>query len=193
MFDDIHDEIGNILKVVEECPEQYRIKCFEILLNGYVEMKLQTYSKKPQLLDKGLQKPDDLQLPSEIIQRIKSMASRIGIESKGISALFDFTIDPFVLQPINIPGDNNAERVRNVVLASAVKSYLLTGAWVADWKEVKSQCINQSCYDSTNHSKNISAGLGTTFKDIVVGSTIELSTAGIKSAEQLIKKLSESE
>lgn len=119
------------------------------------------------------------------------MAKRLGVALQKLEALFDFSVDPFGLHAVTVPGKNSAEKTRNVALLAASRSYLATGSWVADWQELKSLCVDQNCYDSANHAGNLKKGSGLRFKAVDPGKPVELSSGGIKEAEKLLKTLCE--
>jgi len=78
---------------------------------------------------------------------------------------------------------------RNVALLVAVRTYLATGAWTADWSEVKALCIDLNCYDAANHAAYLRKGEGKYFKSVAVGKAIELSGPGRTAAEQVLAGL----
>jgi len=108
-----------------------------------------------------------------------------------LESLFDFSVDPFALHAVALPGKNNAEKTRQVALLAASRSYLAAGAWSADWQEVKSLCVDHNCYDAPNHAVNLKKGASTTFKSVDAGKSIDLSSGGIQEAEKLLKSLAE--
>ncbi len=197
LYPDADKYIDEILKIVEKCPEDYKQKCFEVLLQGYVTFRIKSITGEEKPAEPKKLIPEDAvretQIPAEILQRFKTFAKRLGVEIDKVEKLFDFTTDPFIYQPINVPGDNSAEKTRNVVLILAAKTYLATGNWNADWKEVKSMCVDHNCYSATNHFNHLQVGKGTIFKTIETGETIVLAPEGIRQAEAIIKSLTEVE
>jgi len=190
--------LDRILALVEKCPKELREKCFEVLLSGYVQMEVGTF--KPTTLpptihvgqQPSLQPPQpESNIPQAVLPRFKNTAKRIGVGLEKLEALFDFNTDPFGLHALTVPGKNKAEKTRSVALLAAARSYLATGAWSADWQEVKSLCVDQNCYDLANYSMNLKKGTGTLFKSVEPGKPIELSSGGIKEAEKLLKALTE--
>ena len=189
--------IDEILKIVEKCPEQYKEKCFEILLQGFVTYQIKTAVGEEEPLE--AKKPitedvlEETQIPSEILQRFKTFAKRLEVDPDKLERLFDFTTDPFIYQPFIPPGKSDAEKVRNISLVLAAKTYLTTGNWNADWKEVKSLCVDHNCYSATNHLKNLKKGIGSIFKNVGLGEAIQLTPEGVTQAEAIIKALAEAE
>jgi len=198
MYKTAETALDRILALVAKCPKELQEKCFEVLLSGYVQMEVGTVRPSnspaqipprqpplPPLL------PEESSIPQAVLPRFKNTAKRVRVELEKLEALFDFNVDPFGLHAITVPGKNNADKTRSVALLAAARSYLATGAWSADWQEVKSLCVDQNCYDLANYSMNLKKRAGTLFKSVEPGKPIELSSAGIKEAEKLLKGLVE--
>lgn len=198
LYPDSEKYIDEILKIVEKCPEPYKEKCFEVLLQGYVTHQIKTNvgedqhsgPNRPPLSDETTK---ETQIPAEILQRFKTFAKRLDIGLDKLERIFDFTTDPFIYQPFTPPGTNAAEKARSIALILAGKTYLTTGNWNSDWKEVKALCVDHNCYNSTNHATNLQKGKSTIFKTVEAGETIVLTPDGIKQAETIIKTLAEAE
>ena len=194
MYEDAETELAKILKLVDTVPETLKGKCFEILLQGYVTVATSKHAKPPVAKDQHaipskVPSADESQIPAELLPRFKNTAKRLGVDHAAIEKLFDFGSKPFTFHAYQILGANNAEKTRNVALYVAAKSYLANGTWVADWKEVKAQCVDQNCYDVANFASHLKSGKGSIFKTVEVGQNIELASPGITSAETLIKAL----
>jgi hypothetical protein len=199
LYPDAEKYIDEILQIVEKCPESYKQKCFEVLLQGYVDYQLRMTIGEEGVpgTEKAVRQVEDsakeTQIPTEILQRFKTFAKRLDVGLEKLERLFDFTTDPFIYQPFNPPGTNAAEKVRSIALILAAKSYLATGNWNADWKEVKSLCVDHNCYSANNHLTNLQKGKGNIFKNVELGGPIILAPDGIKQAEAIIKSLTEAE
>lgn len=190
--------IARILELVAKCPKELQEKCFEQLLSGYVQQeggigRPRSSSDTGQAEQKNTLLPllAETAIPAAVLPRFKTMAKRLPVGIEMLEALFDFNLDPFGLHAVNLPGKNNADKSRNVALLAAARSYLASGSWVADWAEVKALCVDQNCYDSVNHATNIKKGIGSLFKKVDPGKSVELSTEGVKEAEKLLKGLAE--
>ena len=191
--------LDRILALVAKCPKELQEKCFEVLLSGYVQMEVgalrpPSAPATPANPAQPQQPPPashESSIPQAVLPRFKNTAKRVGVELEKLEALFDFNADPFGLHAVSVPGKNNAEKTRSVALLAAARSYLATGAWSADWQEVKALCVDQNCYDLANYSITLKKGAGNLFKSVEPGKPIELSSAGIKDAEKLLKTLIE--
>ncbi len=192
MYEDGAKQIETILALVKQCPEPLQEKCFTILLEGYVNSEQGRVVAPPSTATSAAPSAEAVtatSLPQEVRGRIAALAKRLNVEASKIEDQFDFTADPFVYHPMEAPGDNNADRTRNVTLLVAVRTYLATGSWTADWSEVKARCIDLNCYDGPNHATFLKRGRGTLFKTVEVGKTIELSGPGRTAAEKAFADL----
>jgi hypothetical protein len=190
MYENAEEVIARILIIVEKCPDALKEKCFEVLLRGYVEKELlatgtiSAQNKQP----KGSEVSDvGASVPEAVLQRFQATAKRLSIDLASLAGLFDFGNDPFTFHALVVDGKGNADKTRKVALLIAAKTYLATGYWIADWQEVKAECVNQSCYDQTNLKHFLEKGVGVAwFKSIEVGKNIELSAEGVKEAQRLL-------
>jgi hypothetical protein len=198
MYKNGETALHRILELVSKCPKEHQQKCFEVLLSGYVQLEVgastptgsaakANITAQPQA--ESLQ--HETHIPPPVLSRFKNTSKRLGITLDKLESLFDFSVDPFALHPVTLPGKNNAEKTRQIALLAASRSYLTTGSWSADWQEVKSLCIDYNCYDLPNHSVALKKGGGTLFKNVEPGKPVELSSDGIKEAEKFLKNLSE--
>lgn len=199
MYKNGESAIERILSLVGKCPKELQEKCFEVLLKGYVQIEVgppagahgQEFQSSVNQENNTQKPPSETNIPPAILHRFKNAAKRIGIDLERLDALFDFSVDPFSLHAISVPGNNSGERTRNVALLAAARSYLASGSWAADRQEVKALCVDQNCYDQTNFSTILKRGEGTIFKNVETGKPIELSNEGVKEAEKLLKSLAE--
>src|SRR5260370_19286730 len=192
MYEAAAKQLEVILELVRKCPEPLQEKCFRILLQGYVDAEqVRGAATRAQEMIPPSPEPSTAvgEPPAEVGVRMAALAKRLSVEQEEVEELFDFTADPFVYNPMEAPGDNNADRTRNVALLVAVRTYLATGNWTADWAEVKARCIDLNCYDGPNHATFLKRGKGTLFKTVEVGKTIELSGPGRTAAEQVLAGL----
>ncbi len=198
MYENAEEVIARILTIVAKCPDNLKEKCFEVLLRGYVETEISIPARRTANETSVLTEREDTSIeaaiPEAVRQRFKSTAKRLSVSLPKLAGLFDFGNDPFTFHALVVPGMNNADKTRKVALLVAAKTYLATGNWIADWQEVKAECINQNCYVSTNQSVNLQAGEGKVwFKSVEVGKNIELSAEGQKEAQKLLTLIAQAE
>lgn len=192
MYENAEEVLLSIVAIVDKCPDQYKEKCFEVLLKGYVSIETEVMlghspktggsTAKPTV---GTQSNTSILVPPTILPRLQTTAKRLNISSQQVESLFDFTKDPFGFHALAIPGEGKADLARKAALLVAFKSYLTSGMWIADWKEVQSMSIDQNCYDRKNHATFLRSG-SSLFKTIEAGRNLELTSDGVKEAEKLV-------
>ncbi len=194
MYQNGEAALDRILELVAKCPKELQDKCFEVLLAGYVQLQVNAVKPQPQ----GGQPPkrdvpprDESPIPPTALPRFNSMCTRLKVAPEKLETIFDFSVDPFALHAVNLPGKNDAEKTRQVALLAASRSYLAAGSRSADWQEVKSLCVDHNCYNSPNHVTNLKQWARKMFKGVEPGKPIQLSASGTKEAEKLLKKLAE--
>ncbi len=192
MYDNAEEVLNSILTIVDKCPDPFKEKCFEVLLKGYVDAQLgasaPAKSNQTQPQRRGDPELPSTLVPATILPRLQTAAKRLGLSVTELESLFDFTKDPFGFHAIAVPGENKADTARKVAMAIAFKTYLSTGSWIADWKEVQAMSVDQNCYDRKNHAYFLRSG-GNFFKSVEAGRNLELTSDGIKEAEKLIGAL----
>lgn len=195
MFDEAQPQLERILVLVKLCPEHLQEKCFELLLNAYLESVTSKQSAKKLKSDvagEGVHNKDITSnggavIPDVIKTRFNSLVARTKVSAAKAADLFDFGVDPFTFHAFAVPGASNREKMRNIALLLCIKGYLISAAWVADWKEFRATCIDHNCWDQSNMSTIMKHDW---FKTVSAGANINLGPAGQKAAEGLFAKLS---
>lgn len=193
MFENAQPQLERILALVAVCPEKLQEKCFEILLNAYVEGATPQAPSvlAPTTLGNGtpaaISANGASAIPEAIRPKLTTLAGRNKIPLDKASALFDFNTDPFTYHAYVAPGTNKAEKTRNVALALALKNYLTTGTWSTDWMEFRGACIDQNCFDRANTNNTL--GKCGFFKTYSQSEGISLSSQGVTAAEALFVSL----
>jgi hypothetical protein len=194
MYEQAEEELKKILALVELCPEPLRGDAFKILLEGYVRASMPSPPAKSPQPDgtKTPTKPAEHlggAIPPDVQTRLGAMAKRRNLSAEQLAGLFDFTTDPFTFAPLNLTGENNTDRTKNVALLVAARSFLPTGKWVGDWAEIKAMTSHQNCHDVANFAAGLKKLKSKQFKGVTVGTSVELSATGTDEAEQLLAKL----
>ncbi|MEG3190794.1 hypothetical protein [Lysobacter sp. D1-1-M9] len=193
MFEDAQPQLERILTLVAACPEKLQEKCFEILLNAYVQGMTPLPSAVPIPITAVGATVDSSHgnngtpIPEAIRSKLVSLAGRNKVPLDKAAALFDFNTDPFTFHAHVAPGANKAEKTRNVALALSLKNYLTTGNWSTDWMEFRAACIDQNCFDRANTGTTL--GKGGLFKTCTQAEGITLSSRGVTAAEALFASL----
>lgn len=148
-------EASDIKKIVEEIasisqtvPEQFRLKCFEILLQHKLQGAMTPSGATKTAEEKSVPSKDSSDLFSRFcdIQKItKNMLERV----------FDFSGE----EPRIIVGDlkksDKAGRQRNIALLIGVKNLYKTSQTIIPREEFVAYCRDYSAYDTSNFSTNM--------------------------------------
>lgn len=197
MYENADVVLARIVTLIESCPEPYRQKAFEILLQGYVAslaprsapVAKDTKTTPPDGRTAPAATPLDASVPVDVQTRLKAMAKRRNVSADALASVFDFSSDPFTFAPVNVAGTNVSDRSKKVALLVSARSFLATGKWQGDWAEIKAMCVHQNCYDVSNFSATLKKAKGDIFKSVDAGKSVELSGAGTEQAEQLLAAL----
>lgn len=192
MFENAEPEIQRIVALTNACPERFQDKCFELLLAAYIASMAAPVAPPvpppghPNAATSSAGTFQSVQVPEAIRQRFFNMVKRLKLSEGSAAELFDFTADPFTYHALDLPGSSKAERTRNVALLLAMKSYLASGAWMADWKEFRAACIDHGCWDKGNANTYMN---NEWFKTASNSENITLSQVGIKAADSLFGRV----
>lgn len=196
MYEDAESTLTQILALVAKCPEKLQERCFELLMQAYLESKVPraaTPQGQPET-QPGVTPPPaapadpPASIPDALKSRFHATAGRLGVKVERLAGLFDFQLDPYNYHALVVPGDNKADRCRNVALLLCAKSYLtLGGDWSADWKEFRTVCLDQQCWDQANAGIYLSKTGN--FKTASAGEGISLSSKGVSAAQELLSGL----
>lgn len=198
MYEDAEKTLEQILGLVARCPEGVRDKCFEMLLQAYLDSKVVSAPASAPLPPVQTPAPPDgvipptaqssaNGLPDALKSRFAAAAGRLGVQMQQLAGLFDFQLDPYNYHALNVPGENKADKMRNVGLLLCAKSYLTMSGWDADWKEFRAVCIDQNCWDRANSNTHMSkSGF---FKTVSAADGMVLNSSGVEAAETLLSQL----
>jgi hypothetical protein len=198
VFPAAEETLSQILALVGKCPDKLQEKCFELLLQAYLDAKVRpavpmaasatpSPNSPPSPPAPAAPQPDGGGIPDAVRGRFKAVAGRMAVPVEKLAALFDFNLDPYNFHALVVPGENKAERNRNVGLLLCAKSYLMMSDWTADWKEFRAVCLDQGCWDQANVAAHL--GKKGQFKTISAADGLALSSTGITEAQALLTKL----
>jgi hypothetical protein len=196
MFDDAQPQLEKILSLVQLCPEKLQEKCFEMLLDAYLGSKVAKPIASSDSNPQAPSAPDAMAnpsgagngnaIPEAIRTRFSSLVARTKVSTANAAALFDFNVDPFTFHALSVPGGSNREKMRSIALLLALKGYLTSTSWMADWKEFRAACLDHSCWDQNNV---VTAMRHEWFKTSSAAENINLSPSGVKAADAIFAKL----
>jgi hypothetical protein len=200
----LKSSIKEISEVASSVPEQFRDKCFELLLNSLLAEHHPAASRK----NEGHQREDadseakdnketkhdsgtlsGTKIPLTAALRVLMQKTGVTQEELNKIVIVDGDEVHFVQTPAtNVIIDGQIEWS----LLLALKSAILKKALEADPEEVRSQCQNAGCYDPANFAANFKKPkFKKLFKDVLAnqGSAVPLSPDGQEALGTLIKKL----
>lgn len=189
MFNEAEPHIQKIVALTQQCPERFQERCFELLLEAYLaSLKTPATPTAPPSgpATATESRPPAIAIPDAIRGRFLNLAKRVKASEVKAAELFDFSVDPFTYHAFDLPGTTKGERMRNVALLLAVKSYLSTGTFGADWKEFRAACVDHGCWDQGNATKYMN---NEWFKVASSSENISLSPSGTKAAEALFSRM----
>lgn len=195
MYADAQKTLEDILGLVERCPANLREKCFELLLKAYLDSKVTVVSAAvpgvalhPTASSLPKTSESDMgTLPDALKSRFTAAAGRMGVQVQQLAGLFDFQLDPYNYHALSVPGENKADKCRNVGLLLCAKAYLTMSDWSADWKEFRAVCIDQMCWDQANAGTHL--GKSGLFKTYSAADGLVCAGKGIEAAQALLAQL----
>lgn len=196
MYDKLKEEIPHIVAIVEDVPEPFKEKCFELLLNHML---------------RSLEEPSEpVPLPSTVREfgaipeavpalrisparavpgKVRAFLSRHELDEDSIGKLLLIEGDEihFVREP---QAENNAQGQIGWALLLALRNAMLGKNFQVDPEAVRSICIDKGYYDQANFASIFKRNAGF-FKGKIVlqGSPQSLSPEGEKELAKLIRSL----
>lgn len=188
-------EIKEISEIACGVPEQFRDKCFEILLSNLLSTgdssPIHPPKAKQESKDKELKTPKTLGAGISTPAQIRVLMSKTGVTTDDIAKVL-FVEDGevhFFREPSHT---TVAKGQIEWALLLALKNGLLNNTLAADPEEVRSICQDKGFYDRANFAKNFkNENAKKLFKDTMKaqGEAQALSTEGQEALGTLIKDL----
>jgi len=179
------EELQEIVRLANSVPEEYRQKCFELLLSRSLEsMELPQNGRPPApVAAKQPARQENLNLPIDV----KAFFNQHRLDLNTISSLFH--IEGTEVRPIYTLSDTTKVKAEiNLALLIALETALRTGQFQVEIETLRTRCQEQKCYDMANfmrHIKNHSR----LFKVISTDQPLSLSVEGKAQLGDLLKRL----
>ena len=182
------EELKKIVELCKTVPEEFRQKCFELLL----EHSLQTTAP---IIKPGLPPTGDQVHPTPPIKHtqfilpmdVRAFLSQYGIEESLLWKLF--LIEGTEIRPIyNLKTTKKAKAQISLALLMALKSAISTGQFQVDIEELRKQCGELKCYDSPNFMKNLKLN-EKLFKEVSSDQPLTLSPDGKSDLADLLEEM----
>ena len=178
MYNDLKNEIKNIIDIVNQCPDSLQEKCFELLLNNYLSSsKTNTPQEEPTVLDQPevivgdkeqsneSQKPENNNeiLITDFHVKIQRFLQSNGIDDLIINQLY-YKEDGKILPLYDSLGSTKMSecQIRLSLLTAFENAFNnQNGELTFNGEIVRTRCNDMKCYDKPNfatifksHSKN---------------------------------------
>ncbi len=150
------EELKDIVDLSNTVPEEYRIKCFELILKYTLIERCNLKSQNSQIGEN-----DTLAVRGQVNQNfvipidVKAFLTQFSLDE---SILWKcFIIENEEIRPIYVLNISKKSKVQiSYALLLALQNALMkSGQFQFDIEKLRELCINQKCYDLANFKKNI--------------------------------------
>ena len=180
-------DLAKIVKLADSVPEQYRQKCFELLLAHALRPQEPTTIAPPLERDKGKaqqERPTQFLLPIDV----RAFLSQYGLEDSIIWK--NFLAEGSDIRPIyKLKAAKKATAQVQHALMMALEGAVRTGQFAVGLESLRARCRDQKCYDSPNFMKNLRQNEGL-FKAVEDVDDLVLSPDGKSALADLLEGLS---
>jgi hypothetical protein len=179
------EELRKIVELANKVPEEYRQKCFELLLAQELQIKNPAVpavvTPAQQLISPAI--PKSFVIPIDV----KAFLSQYGLDESLLGKFF--LIDGEEIRPIyklKVTAKSKAQIQHALMMAfeNACKS----GQFQVEIESLRARCVEQKCYDSANFSANIKNN-AKLFKFISTDQPLSLSPDGKSDLAELLEEL----
>jgi hypothetical protein len=180
------EELKKIVELVETVPQEYRQKCFEILLSHSLQA---TTSTSLPLLPSG-SVSSQVTIPSKAFVLpidVKAFLGQYGLEEPLLWKFYFIEGDQ--VRPIyRLSTRKKAVAQIQHALMLSLENAIATGQFQVDVEVLRSRCQDQKCYDRPNFMKNIKANANL-FKTVAGDQPMSLSPDGKSTLADLLEQL----
>lgn len=205
MYLELKEEIKNIIEVVQQCPEKFQERCFEILLNQYItdyrgekpEIKQQQIVEESKNIDVGyteesIQTDEIKQTDFHI--KVQKFMSTNGISISDINNLYYKENDKLMPLYETLGSTKMSECQMRIALLTAFENSFSdpNGDMTFNGEVVRQRCQAMKCYDMPNFSTNFkkNSSFIDNFNDKYdKNANYSLSIEGKKELEKIISEL----
>lgn len=180
------DELEKIVELVETVPQEYRQKCFEILLSHALQA---TAPPSPPLPPRPSVPPQPPIPPKPFVLPIdvKAFLAQYGLDEPLLWQFY--LIEGDQVRPIyRLAARKKAKAQIQHALMLSLENAIATGQFQVDLEALRSRCQDQKCYDSANFMKNIKVSANL-FKSIATDQPLSLSPDGKSALADLLEQL----
>jgi len=182
------EELQKIIEIANSLPEEYRQKCFELLLNHELQMKRPVAIGTPQITTGTVPPPVPQTRKTFILPiDVKAFLSQYGLDESVLLKFFLF--EGGEIRPIyQLKVTKKARAQIQHALMMTLENAITNGQFQIDIEALRTRCTEQKCYDPTNFAKNIK-DKANLFKTIASDQPLSLSPEGKSELADLLEQL----
>jgi hypothetical protein len=204
MTEEIKSKVHEFASIANECPENLREKCFELLLSHYLNslyhLKTKKEENKPdpaaQNQSSNLKKDEDKKqddiLEKDIHVKARQFLKKATLSIDSVNELFYKEGNDIKPLYDDLKTTASRESQIRIALLQALKNGLEKGDFEFNGEEVRAECQLRKCYDLANFSAifNANKDLFDAFEKYSKDSPkIKLSSAGKDKLAEVVKEL----
>jgi len=181
------EELQKIVEIANSVPEEFRQKCFELLLNHELQMKQPITIQTPPIQTGTLPPPTSPSRKSFILPiDVKAFLGQYGLDESLIWEYF--LIEGEEIRPIYQLQETRKARAQiQHALLMTLENAIKTGHFQVDIEALRSRCNYHKCYDLPNFTKNIK-DKSNLFKSIANDQPLSLSPEGKTELADLLEE-----
>ena len=185
------EELQKIVELAKTVPEEFRQKCFELLLGHALNTRQSTPQTTPSATATNAlpssATPTQTQKPFIMPIDVKAFLSQYGLDESILWKFF--LLDGNEIRSIyQLQVTKKARAQIQHALMMTLENAITTGQFQVVIENLRSRCDEQKCYDATNFTKNIKDN-ASLFKSIANDQPLLLSPDGKSELAELLEQL----
>jgi hypothetical protein len=182
------EELQEIVDLANSVPEEYRQKCFELLLSNMLYQKQPTtIGGQKGFVGAGTPALQQDQVPFILPIDVRAFLSQYGLAE---SVIWKFFIkDGEEIRPIyQLKETRKAKTQIQHALMLSLENAITKGQFQVETEILRAHCVDQKCYDSSNFAANIQNN-AKLFKSVASDQPLSLSPDGKSELAELLEQL----
>jgi hypothetical protein len=179
------DELKEIVGLANSVPEEYRQKCFELLLSRYLQGTLP--AAPPPALSAPVSVPQPTSKLFTMPIDVRAFLTQYGLTEDILRRVYHIEgneVRPIYALKTTKKGTAQVEHA----LLMALESALLTGQFQVEPEELRQRCVDQKCYDKSNFAQHLRNN-AKYFKGINLEEPLVLSPDGKAELAEVLERL----
>ena len=184
MYENVKEKIEEITKICEKVPQEYRAKCFELLIQSLLnENKVST----SQTQSEQVAKQDTVKKPFIKPVQVRAFMSQYEVGEEAIDKIF-LLEDENVVPTYTIKAKKASKSQLEVTLLKALENALKGNDFKFSKEDVRTLCDQHKCYDQPNFSANLKKSTNL-FNSLEDPESISLSPEGKQALADIILEI----